>query len=322
MSYVLNQRPTEVSEATRLRVLEAVEALGYQPNALARSLAGRPTRSLGLVWAEEGTGLEGDGLSAFLAGLGEALYAGGYTLTLAGGVAPGEVADRLRELLSRQVDGLLLLGTAFPEDDLLSAGLAGRGCPLVVCGAVPEGITAARVDVDQREGTRLVAAHLLALGHRRLAYLDAPGDWPYRFRREGFLEAAGEASPHPEVSHVMTDGSETGGYQAAERLLLGGHRPTAFACANDAVALGLMRAAWKHGLSIPEKVAVVGFGDCPAAAYTVPTLTTVRGSLRAVGAEAGRVLVEAVAGGRVAQGVYLVPPKLVVRESCGSHLWL
>lgn len=322
MSYVLNQRLAEVSEATRLRILEAVEALGYQPNALARSLAGRPTRSLGVVWAESDSGLEEGGLSSFLAGLGEAIYASGYALALAGGLAPGELAARLSDLLSRQVNGLLLLGSSFPEDRRLAARLWDRPCPLVVCGDVPEGVPAARVDVDHREGTRLAGRHLLALGHRRLAYLDAPGDWPYRFRREGFLAAAREADPRPEVTVVTTDGSEVGGYQAGEQLLVAKNRPTGFACANDAVAIGLLRAAWRHGVAVPEEVAVVGFGDCPAAAYTVPTLTTVRGSLRAVGAEAGRILVEAVSGGRPAQGVYLVPPKLVVRESCGSHLWL
>lgn len=202
--------------------------------------------------------------------------------------------------------------------------LAEDGRPLVVCGAAPEGLPAARVDVDQEEGMRLAGAHLLALGRRRLAYLDVPGTWPYPSRRAGFLKALGAESPPAEVTFALTDGSEASGYQVGEQLLSGTDhpRPSGFVCANDALAVGLLRAAWKHGFAVPEEAAVVGFGDRPGAAYTVPTLTTVRGSLRAVGATAGRVLVEAVEAGGPAQGTHLIPPKLVVRESCGSHLWL
>lgn len=321
VSYVLNDRSSEVSEAIRSRVLEVVEELGYEPNLLARSLAGSPTRSLGVVWAEGDTAVGEEGLSAFLTGLGEATYASGYTLILAGGVEPGSLARRVRELLARQVNGLLLVGTTLSEDEQLAARLGQGECPVVFCGDVPEALPAARVDVDQREGMRLAVSHLLDLGHQHLAYLDAPGWWPYHLRREG-LQQAMSAGLRPAVMCVQTDGGEAGGYQAAEQLLLGSNRPTAIACANDALAIGCMRAAWKLGLAIPEEVAVVGFGDCSAAAYTVPTLTTVRGSLRAVGAKAGRVLVEAAFSGGAVQGVHLVPPKLVVRESCGSHLWL
>ncbi len=296
--------------------------LGYQPNALARSLAGRPSHTLGLLWAESGSGPGDDGLSSFLAGLGEVLYTAGYTLALAGGVSPNELALRLDELLSRQVDGLILLAAAFPDDERLIRRLAEGACPLVVCGAAPEGIPAARVDINQAEGMQLATAHLLALGHRRLAYLDAPGEWPYRGRREGFLTAVRGSNPAPESILIATNGGESSGYQVGERLLRASHPPTAFVCANDALAIGLMRAAWSQGVAIPEEVAVVGFGDSPAAAYTVPALTTVRGSLRAVGADAGRVLVEAVATGEPAKGTYLTSPKLVIRESCGSHLWL
>ncbi|HHW15218.1 MAG TPA: LacI family transcriptional regulator [Firmicutes bacterium] len=327
MSYVLNRRSTEVSEATRQRVLEAVAELDYRPNALARALAGQPTRSLGLVWTEgEGGAVEGGlgegGLSAFLAGLSEAIYESGYTLTLAGGVAPGELAPRLRELLSRQVEGLLLLAAAFPGDERLQEELVRRGRPLVVCGPVPEGFPAARVDVDHREGMRLAAAHLLALGHRHLAYLDVPGEWPYGPRREGFRAAVEAMDPRPETMTIPRGGTEADGYQAGERLLAQTERPSAVVCANDALAVGLLRAAWRHGVTVPEELAVVGFGDFPAGAYTVPTLTTVRASLRAMGAAAGETLMEAVEAGKPAQGCRLIPPKLVVRESCGSHLWL
>jgi LacI family transcriptional regulator len=318
----LNQRTAEVSEATRRRVWTAVEALGYQPNALARSLAGRPTRTFGLAWVEGANSLAEDGLSAFLTGLGEVLFSGGYALTLAGGVAPAEFASRLDELLARQVDGLLLLAAGFPGEERLLRRLAAQTCPLVVCGPRPEGLPAARVDVDQREGMRLAAAHLLDLGHRRLAYLDAPGDWPYRLRREGFRAAVEAVHPSPETLCLATDGCEAGGYQAGERLLREVDRPTAFVGANEALAIGFMRAAWREGIGIPERAAVVGFGDSPAAAYTIPALTTVRGSLRAVGAAAGRILAEAAAEGTTAQGTCLIPPKLVVRESCGSALWL
>lgn len=327
MSYVLNRRSTEVSEATRQRVLQAVAELDYRPNALARSLAGRPTRTLGLVWTEgEGGAVEGGlgqgGLAAFLTGLGEAIDAGGYTLTLAGSVAPGELAPRLGDLLSRQVEGLLLLAAAFPEDERLREELARRGRPLVVCGPVPEGFPAARVDVDQREGMRLATAHLLALGHRRLVYLDVPGEWPYEPRREGFRAAVEAADPRPETATIPGHGTEADGYQAGERLFDEAQRPSAVVCANDALAVGLLRAAWRHAVTVPEELAVVGFGDLPAGAYTVPTLTTVRASLRAMGTAAGETLVEAIDAGQPAQGCRLIPPKLVVRESCGSHLWL
>jgi DNA-binding LacI/PurR family transcriptional regulator len=242
---------------------------------------------------------------------------------MARAVASGELPGQVERLLARQVEGLILLGLGPREASLLDGPLARAGCPAVLCGAAPADFPAAQVGVDQREGMRLAAAHLLDLGHRRFAYLDAaPDSWPYGPRREGFQAALDALDRAPEALVVTTDGGSAGGYQAGERLLEGVDRPTAFLCANDAIAVGLLRAAWRRGVRVPEQAAVVGFGDHPVAAYSVPTLTTVRGSLQAAGAMSGRLLVQAVRDSERPRGVYHLAPKLVIRESCGSHLWL
>lgn len=334
VSYVLNNRAGEISEATRARVLEAVKSLGYRPDTMARSLAGHPTRSLGLIWSE-GQVDERD-FAAFLAGLGESIYADGLSLVLAGSSGAPSLLSRATELLARRVDGLVLFGAPAVDDQGLLALLAEVGCPAVLCGASagdPAAHAYARpvhgsammlVGIDEVEGMRLAGAHLLSLGHLRLAYLDVTGSaGSFRLRRRGFEIALARAEISADgVSWVETDGTEADAYQQVERLLRQAPRPTGILCAADQLAVSALRAAWKLGVQVPDELAVVGFGDHPVTAYTVPTLTTVRGSMRSVGQEAGRGIVAALRGGAAPVHPRLIPPKLVIRESCGSHLWV
>jgi len=175
------------------------------------------------------------------------------------------------------------------------------------------------VGCDNHAGGAMAARHLLALGRRRIAFLGCPtsGNPEFKLRYQGCceaIEAAGlEVDPALQVDSLL---QETSGYEAAEKLLASGADFDAIFAASDLIAFGALNCLSKHGVAVPEQVSVVGFDDVPAASYFKPALTTVRqDTLRAAeGLVDG--LLHMIGGERVA--AVLLPPSLIIRDSCGS----
>ncbi|GAA1661480.1 LacI family DNA-binding transcriptional regulator [Catellatospora bangladeshensis] len=310
VSRVLNNHPS-VREETRDRVLRAVQQLNFRPNAMARGLAGRRSRLIGVVSFD--TLLYGP--AATLLGLERAARRAGYGIRIVAleqldraGVA--EAVDRLTE---QSVDGVVIIAP------LMTAAAAVHSLPTGVPAVVVESDTAGElpsVSVDQVAGARLAVEHLLALGHRTVWHVSGPQDWlEARDRVDGWrqaLEAAGCRVP-PMVSG---DWSPRSGYEAG-RLLADRPDVTAVFCANDQQALGMLRALHEQGRRAPEDVSVVGFDDIPEAAYLSPPLTTVRQDFDEVGRRCLAALLELFDGGGPAVRHPRVPPSLVVRASSG-----
>ncbi len=310
VSRVLNSHPS-VREETRERVLRAVRQLNFRPNAMARGLAGRRSRLIGVVSFD--TPLYGP--AATLLGLERAARRAGYGIRIVAleqldraGVA--EAVDRLTE---QSVDGVVIIAP------LMTAAAAVHSLPTGVPAVVVESDTAGElpsVSVDQAAGARLAVEHLLGLGHRTVWHVAGPQDWlEARDRVDGWrqaLEAAGCRVP-PMVSG---DWSPRSGYEAG-RLLAGRPDVTAVFCANDQQALGMLRALHERGLRAPEDVSVVGFDDIPEAAYLSPPLTTVRQDFDEVGRRCVAALLELFDGAGPAVRHPRVPPSLAVRASSG-----
>jgi LacI family transcriptional regulator len=322
VSYVLNNGPRGVSDDKRRRVLDAVAALGYRPNAIARSLRARRTHILGLVLPNSA-----DPYYAALAhAVQEAAARRGYQVVVANAADhPEREATQIEALLRLQVDGLLWVPAH------LGSG-AGRPAPEIPtvqlgAGALAAGGDQRRYDVigsDNAGGGRLAADHLVGLGHRRLAFIAGPeGHLHADARLAGVRSRLAEAGLDLEAHVVARCAFDyaSGAAAAARWLALpAAARPTAVVAGNDAMAIGVLHAAAEREVRVPDHLSVVGYDDVPQAAYTVPALTTVQQPLAEMGAAAVERLLTRIEAPGAAPPLrhQVLPVRLVVRHSTAA----
>ena len=305
VSYTLNGGPKKVSPETTQKVLEAVAALGYRPNATARALTMGSTEMLGLVVP--------DSRNPFFAELchsAEAVAAGHGRAVLIVNAEGGtdEVTRHVHSLASRQVDGLLIASYVPPS----SAGmLSDLRLPTVVLNQFVAMDGLPTIGVDLEAGARLGLEHLVAHGHQDIAFVGG-GD-PEDRREAGWRAVLEEAGLRARPA-LRAEFSPVGGYRAAQQMLARGGRPTAVFVSSDYQAMGVLRACHEAGLSIPADVAVVSFDGTVESEFSCPALTTVRQPLREMVTEAIRQLVDDDAW---SPGYRTYPAELVIRQSCG-----
>ncbi|MEV4415140.1 LacI family DNA-binding transcriptional regulator [Catellatospora sp. NPDC049609] len=309
VSRVLNNHPS-VREETRERVLKAVRQLNYRPNALARGLAGRRSRIIGVVSFD--TILYGP--AATLLGVERAARRAGYGIS----IVTLEQLDRagvmaaVDALTEQSVAGVVIIAP------LMTAAAAVHSLPTGLPAVVVESDAAGElpaVSVDQVAGAGLAVRHLLDLGHETVWHIAGPRDWvEARDRVDGWRQTL-ERAERRVPPLVQGDWSPRSGYEAGE-LIAGRPDVTAVFCANDQQALGLLRSLHERGVRVPEDVSVVGFDDIPEAAYLTPPLTTVRQDFDEVGRRGLAALLELLdADGPVPVTHPRVAPTLVVRAS-------
>jgi DNA-binding LacI/PurR family transcriptional regulator len=312
-SKVLSGR-SDVSAATRARVMRAVAELDYRGRA-GRAAAARARRPsmVDLVLS----GVEGTWANRALSGVERAATTAGVDLVVS--VARSD-DSWLTRLLQRDLRGAVLaLVDATPEQ---LATLAAARVPVVLMDPVTQPpSTVASVGAANWAGGRAAAEHFLSLGHERLAVIGGRRRHLYsQARIDGFCSAAREAGlPLPERRVVHTDWTRRGAAAEAAAMLRGEAPPTAvFACA-DNMALGVYDAAESLGLGIPGDVAVVGFDDLPEAQWLRPALTTVRQPIAEMGEAALRMLLRIMADPPRDAPREELATQLIVRGSTGSR---
>lgn len=299
-----DDRSLSVRPETRRRVIDTAARLRYRPNHAARALKTARTMALGMIVPE----LTNVAYASIAQGADERASRAGYALL----VATGSVRDRLQALEGR-IDGLLV-GIATSET--LDGGALDGGLPAILVNR-REAVDLPSVTVDDEAGAALATAHLLAIGHRRIAHVAGPQDSDTGRRRlAGYraeLERQGVEVRPELIAEAPYD--EAGGRVAAERLLGLAQRPTALFVANIRAAVGALAAARALGLRVPTDLSVVGFHDAPFTTYLDPPLTTVRMPLAEMGARAVESLLAVIAGEPVEDVRVGAPPELVVRGS-------
>lgn len=315
VSRVLNDHPN-VKPATRDRVLCAVRELGYRPNAAARNLVTRRTRTLGVI--SFNTTLYGP--ASMLYGIEQAARQHEYFVTVAAleALDRRSVLDAVDRLRDQGVEGIIVVAPQTTAVAALANVPPDVALVAVGCGTHT---TLPSVAVDNEAGAEQAITYLLDLGHRTVHHLLGPRSWLDAQEREAgwrrALEKRDAPVPEPLVSGDWTarTGFEHGRRIAADPDV------TAVFCANDHMALGLLRALQQAGHRVPEDISVIGFDDIPEAEYFGPPLTTVRQDFDELGRRALRALIgiidaPATAPPAPAEAPYAtIRPNLVVRAS-------
>src|SRR5215472_13096880 len=308
ISTVLNRTPAaaEIPAATQERILAAAQKFSYRPNALARSLRGMRSHTVGVLVPEIS-----DPYGALVLGaLGDYLLSKGYFF-FAIHRRKVELLDEYPELLrQRSVEGFVLIDTALEKPLPLPT--------VVVSGHRSHpGIT--NIVLNHDHAAHLALEHLVQLGHERIAFIKGQpfsSDSETRWKSiERAAESLGLDVREELVVQLEIDTfSPYVGYPVVRRLLQRTRDFTALFAYNDLSAIGSLRALRDSGLRVPEDVSVIGFDDINSAAFQIPSLTTVRQPLDKMGAMASEVLLQRIHGGANPVEV-TVDPELVIRES-------
>ncbi|MFJ8357982.1 LacI family DNA-binding transcriptional regulator [Streptomyces sp. NPDC093984] len=297
----------QVRPEKRQAVLAAVEELGYRPNAAARSLSERRTRTVGVLLND----MRNPWFVELLDGLNSRLHDAGLRMLL----ADGHLNRRLGEDLTRtftdlRVDGLIAVGTLPPSEALRQA--AAR-IPTVVAGAREPELPA--VDIvanDDEHGARLATEHLIGLGHRRIAHIAGQGVVG-ALRRRSFETVMREHGLADSAIVEQGDLTEEGGYRAAIRLLSARRRPTAVFAFNDIACVGALSAAEELGLRVPRDLSLVGYDNTYLSRLRHLWLTTVDNGSHDVGRRAAGRLLDRIADPARPAELVLTTPALEVR---------
>ncbi|MEZ0068120.1 DNA-binding LacI/PurR family transcriptional regulator [Streptacidiphilus sp. MAP12-20] len=308
VSRVLNDSP-HVKEETRERVLQAIRELDYRPNSAARTLVTKRSQTLGVVSFD--TTLYGP--ASMLYGIEQAARSAGYFVSIASvrTLDSRSVQEAVERLRGQAVEGVLVIA---PQTSAVGAlAQVSSQVPVVAVGTGPQTRVPA-VAVDNEAGARAATRYLLDLGHRTVHHVAGPSSWlDAQARVAGWRSTLAEAgAPEPPV--LAGDWSARSGYEAGLQLATD-PEVTAVFCANDHMALGLLRALHEAGRDIPGDISVAGFDDIPEASYFTPPLTTVRQNFGELGRRGLELLVEQIEDGVRTRPRVLVAPELVLRRS-------
>ncbi len=300
-----------VGAATKGAVQEAIRALGYRPNAVARNLRTRRSHMAAVVVPD----ITNPFYSVLTRGVADAVDGVGYGTYVCNtdGLASREETF-LADVTDRGVDGVVL-ATVDPASRSYRQP-AEAGTPVVCVGGSFDHPGVDLVAPDDEVGSRSAVAHLIARGARRIAMIQGPSE-SISARAHGYRKALEDAglTVRPEFS---ADGGWTreGGRLAMRRLLGATPRPDAVFCANDLMAIGAMDVAREFGLTIPDDIAIAGFDDIDAASMVHPSLTTVRTSAYETSRTAGELLLGRMTGEYAGSSrTVVLPCRLVIRES-------
>jgi len=314
----------DVAESTRQLIRKTAAEMGYHPDVTARRLQKQRTDTIGFVIPTHGPRFSDPFFSELLAGIGNKAAEQELDL-LVSTRAPGaeELKVYERMVKERRVDGLLVVRTRHRDPRI--AYLAEHDLPFVAFGRsdlADVEVDFPYLDVDSGAGMRRLVQHLLDLGHRRIAFVNAPTNLLFASHRlEGYEEAlAANGIPFDET--LVADGelTERSGYVAGRELLSRPERPTAIVACNDLMALGVISAAQGLGVTVGREVAVAGFDDVPLAEHAHPPLTTVRQPIYEIGQRICEMLICLLQGEILEQRHVILEPELVVRESCGAAM--
>jgi len=316
VSFVLNNTPGKtISEETRQKVLQAAAELNYLPNDMARKLAMRKHRTIGLFICYN-----------------HYLFSDAYVIRLVEGMTPVLNKHRVQlviqplrlsqanylELVRKDdAEGIILFNTHDNDEGLRT--LVDAQVPTVMIGSISEG-SLLQVDIDNKYAAKMIVEYLIELGHKRIALIlhANPVYNAAQLRRDGYRQALEEAGLAYSEALVRTaDFSEESGFKSMEELLQVEPLPTAVFASNDTVAYGAIQAIRRAGLAIPGDISIAGFDDDHLSRYLNPPLTTMSVPAAGLGGTAARLLIDMLDGEPPpGNRKIILPTYMAIRSSC------
>lgn len=313
ISLVLNQSPLaqSIPAVTRQRVFAAAKKLNYRANPLARSLRMQRTQTIGIIAPEHSEGY----FTALMAAIESHLIQAGYLYFTVSHLGKRDLLDEYsRLLMSRQVDGVLLINTHLPEE---------LNIPTVAISSHLPYPSVVNLVLDHDAGAEMTLRHLHELGHKHIAFMRGqPASLDAEPRWNALLKAAQgmgiKVDPKLMLRVDHNSWSPDIGYPIVLDLLQRKTNCSAIVCFNDLAAIGAVRAIADCQLKCPDNISVIGFDDISSAEYCIPRLTTIRQPLQQMGESAAQTLIDRIErADSAAGGTIGFQPELVVRESTG-----
>jgi DNA-binding LacI/PurR family transcriptional regulator len=317
VSRVLNNNPN-VADDLRERVLEAVRALGYQPNRAARRLRANTSDVFGLIISD----IENPFFTSVVRGVEDAAYEHQLSVVLCNSDEdPAKQRMYLQVMQAERVAGLIISPTN-STDAQDFAKLRQLGIPIILLDRRVDHFEADTVTIDNITGAYTAVTHLLELNHRRIGIIGGfPALSTGRDRYEGYRKALSAAGIKPDDKLVKVGNFKIeSGYRLAVDFINSSQPPTAIFAANNLMTLGALRAMREHQIRIPEDIALIGFDDMPWSGDLYPPLTAVSQPTYELGQETVHLLVRRLADPDAPIRTVTLQPRLIVRESCGAAL--
>lgn len=309
ISRVLNGH-NHVHPDTRKKVLDAMNALGYVPNAAARSLSTAKSHAIGVVLPD----LHGEFFSELVRGMDKVASERGYLLLLSTMHADSVLAGQAMGAMRGRVDGLIVMAPQLAKVDL--ARTLPAGLPAVLVNS-PDVTAHHNLRIDNRGGVMLMVRHLISNGRRNIVHLSGVFDnLDAMERAQAFREAISTFAPEIPIRILEGDFSDESGERLVQQLLAEGTEFDAIFAANDMMALGALQALRTVGVRVPGQVAVAGFDDVPLARYL--GLSTMRVDIAGTGERAVNRLLDELEEKSSAPNVERLTPTLIARATTAS----
>lgn len=305
---------SNVSAKLTGRIETAIRGIGYERNAIARSLKTGATRTIGLTVAD----IRNPFFTDVVATIQQVLNRAGYAVMLCSNDEDTAKQDaQIKLLLDRMVDGLIVAPAG--EDEMMNRLVRSTRKPVVLLDRTCEGLEIDAVVLDNVRAVSDAIGYLIGLGHRRIGFLSgSPGTSTGRDRLAGYRQTlAANGIDHEPALVREGHFREADGYRAAMKLLTMSRPPTALFSANNLMVLGAMRAIRDMGLTCPADISVASMDDFPWVDVFSPHLTTVAQPVEAIGEHAARLLLERLNGAAPASPrVLTLQGRLMIRNSC------
>ncbi len=330
VSLVLNNKESgiRISEKTRLKVLQAAKDLNYSPNYGARLLSTGKSCVVGVLAVNENSLFVSDYDTRVMEGISTVVHESGYhILVMDAGIVSHKKVSLGHALYSGFLDGMIIVGPDFVSEEMaqMIREIHRNGVPFVYAWRKSGDIDASVICIDNVQAARMGVEYLISLGHRRIGYVSF-GDESLsgKERLQGYREALAKHDIPFDETLVWEDvrmflPNKIVNEENLFRVLKQPNPPTALFVPFDPLAIGILNSLQKRGISVPEDLSILGFGDIMMASFSSPQLTTIREPLQEIGRHAAQTLVEQIENGKKEQKTIekvLLSVELVVRESC------
>jgi LacI family transcriptional regulator len=315
VSRVLNNN-SHVAEELRIRVLESIRLLGYQPNRAARRLRASVSDVLGLIISD----IENPFFISVVRGVEDTAYVSQMSVVLCNtDENPAKQQMYLRVMQAERVAGLIISPTNVNED---FTELRQLGIPVILLDRRTDKFETDAVTIDNVGGAYLAVKHLVDLGYERIGTIGgSPHLTTGRERYEGYRKALNAAGLKIDEKLVKIGDFKTdSGYQLASELINLPRPPQAIFVANNLMTLGALRVLRENNVRVPQDVALVGFDDMPWSSELCPPLTAISQPTYELGQETVNLLLRRLANPDAPIRTVTLQPRLIVRESCGAAL--